>query len=127
MIISWGAFLQLKEEDLVGYEPYRYPDSFRRFAFKTIWQGLRSIGAPEWLNTKGLLQREGDFDWSIKAFKGLVGCEVSFNIQDDILYLGSNDRASIDKAVRRLDSLFQYRVSIPAINDAILVLTGLTP
>lgn len=112
MILSWGAFLQLGNEGLNEYEQYRYPEPFHAFDFKAIWQRLRSIDAPEEVTIKSLLKREGNFEWSIKAFMSLVGCEVSFNVQEDILYLGSNDRDSVDKAVQRLDSVFKYRVSL---------------
>lgn len=111
LILNWGAFLQLGEEGLGEYERYRYPEPFRRFVFKAIWQRLRSIDAPDEVTIKSLLKREGNFDWSMKAFTKLVGCEMSFNVQEDVLYLASNDKGSVDEAVRRLDSLFKYRVS----------------
>ncbi|MBE3044503.1 hypothetical protein IMZ48_18430, partial [Candidatus Bathyarchaeota archaeon] len=123
-ILSWGAFLQLSKEELDEYEPYRYPDSFQRFASKAVWLGLRTLDTPEWLNIKGILQREGDFDWSFNAFREIVGCEVSHNLNADVLYLGSDDRTLINKAVRRLDLLFEYRVSTTAVHWAGYLLTG---
>lgn len=118
MIISWGAFQQLGQQELEEYEQFRYPEIFRPFAFKSIWQKLRSLDAPPGLNVKRLLEREGDPEWSFKAFVKLVGCQASHNIEQDILYLGSDERALIDKAHRHLDSLFVYRVSAYMGNDA---------
>ncbi|SPO00907.1 uncharacterized protein DNG_03655 [Cephalotrichum gorgonifer] len=110
MILSWGAFLQLGESELEEYEKYRYPSSFGHFAYKSIWQGLRSINAPQGLNVRRLLQREGDIEWSFEAFGNSVGCQMSYNTMQDILYLGSSQRASIDKAVRKLDWLLKHRI-----------------
>lgn len=111
MVISWGAFLQLGQQELEEYEQFRYPENFRSFAFKSIWQKLRSLDAPPGLNIRRLLEREGDPEWSFKAFVRLMGCQVSYNVNEDVLYLGSIDRALIDKAHRHLDSLLEYRVS----------------
>ena len=111
MVINWGAFLQLGQKELDEYEQFRYPENFRSFAFKSIWQKLRSMDAPPGLNIRRLLEREGDPEWSFKAFVKLIGCQASYNIEQDILYLGSDDKALIDKAHRHLDSLFEYRVS----------------
>ena len=111
MIISWGAFQKLSTEELNAYEPFRHPEAFRHFAFKTVWRKLRSLDAPEGMTVRGLLGREGDFNWSIKTFMMLVGCQVSFNVQEDLVYLGCDDAALIDKGVQRLDSLLKYRVS----------------
>lgn len=125
MILNWGAFLQLGKDELEEYDQYRYPEPFHGFTFKAIWQRLRSIDAPEEVTIKSLLKREGNFDWSIRAFTKLLGCEMSFNVQEDILYLASNTRGSVDEAVRRLDALFKYRVSATVVCEAVLVLTGI--
>lgn len=111
MIISWGAFLQLGQQELEEYEQFRYPEIFRPFAFKSIWQKLRSLDTPPGLNIRRLLEREDDPEWSFKTFVKRAGCQASYNIEQDILYLGSDNKALIEKAHRHLDSLFEYRVS----------------
>lgn len=118
MIISWGAFLQLSQQELEEYEQFRYPEIFRPFAFKSIWQKLRSLDTPPGLNIRRLLEREGDPEWSFKTFMKLSGCQASYNIEQDILYLGSDNKALIDKAQQHLDALFEYRVSACVGNDA---------
>ncbi|KAF5656109.1 hypothetical protein FHETE_11095 [Fusarium heterosporum] len=108
-VISYPELKNTHNDALQGYEPFRYPEHLKSFAYKTVW---RSLAPYEGVTVAKLLSKYEAF-WpsspassSIEDLGGLTKCQISHNLQGSLLYIASNEsRQALEAITRKLDTL----------------------
>lgn len=123
-VIPWLVYKSLGSDIYDTFTDYRFPEAMDDVPFKAVWRGLQSssgVSVETLLSSFRRLLKSENAPITASDFAFLSNSEISYNLRENLLYIGSwHSMAIVDKTVRKLQAMLSLLVralSIPLLHN----------
>ncbi|KAF4990889.1 hypothetical protein FGRMN_8198 [Fusarium graminum] len=108
-VISYPELKNTHNDAFQDYEPFRYPEHLKYFAYRTVWRSpalYEGVTVAKLLSKYEALWPGSPANSSIEDLGELTKCQISHNLQGSLLYIASDESPqALEAATRKLDTL----------------------
>ncbi|KAG6011130.1 hypothetical protein E4U54_008278 [Claviceps lovelessii] len=123
LAIPWAAF-SASSKYQTDFVQWQFPVEMQGLAFKTVWpQKSLAFNLTEMLQMQARLDGSQTKDPKVGSLDSLLGCTVSSNLQETVLYIGTNSRETLKIAHEILDALLDITEQAAAITTQHVIYT----
>lgn len=117
-VLPWASFTDKTLASYEEYDPWRYPVIMKGIPFKDVWNGLERLPNPsnrcqQVLVHAAQLSGSVEIADAMESLGKLFGCDIHNNMNQTLLYIGSQDKEYLGKVLSRLDNVVSRMVSAP--------------
>ncbi|PTB64469.1 hypothetical protein BBK36DRAFT_6805 [Trichoderma citrinoviride] len=127
-VMAWLLYKALGEDIYDTFADHQFPVTMANIPYKSTWRGLQnSSGVPidTLLSAFSLLSKSKDAPITVHDFAFSTNCEISYNLRGELIYIGSwESMETVEKTVRKLNSMLNLLASKPQVASHILLLEG---
>ncbi|UKZ77606.1 hypothetical protein TrVFT333_005330 [Trichoderma virens FT-333] len=128
LIIPWMVYNSIGSDMYPDFDHYRFPEIMAKIPFKTVWRGLQNstgVSIETLLSIFSRVSKSETAPTSIADFAFYTNCEMSHNLREDLIYIGSWESMElVDRAVRRLQAILNLLASKPKVASHLILLEG---
>ncbi|KAL6868638.1 hypothetical protein J3F83DRAFT_707298 [Trichoderma novae-zelandiae] len=127
-IIPWLVYKSLGDDIYDTFADHQFPVTMANIPYKSTWRGLQNssgVSIDTLLSAFSLLSKSKDAPVTAHDFAFATNCEISYNLRGELVYIGSwESMETVDKTVRKLNSMLNLLASKPQVASHILLLEG---
>ncbi|KAF4978082.1 hypothetical protein FZEAL_5472 [Fusarium zealandicum] len=126
-LIPWPLLYDEQQDgSLLKYDAWRYPEDIKKFPHKTVWRGLERLNRltiSDFLAKYDFLRSASDPELSLEKFAELANCQMSHNLQGNLVYIGCDTGSlGLEAVTHKLDNLLNH-VDVPFTKTTHLIFT----